>query len=78
MQRPADKVALLPKTKPTHNWLYEPGANKEEPNDVYEITGGILWEMEIISEDNFVIEEKRDDRKVLEEIFANMKLSKTK
>ena len=30
------------------------------------------------SEDNFVIEEKRDNRKVLEETFANMKLSKTK
>ena len=61
-----------------HNWLYESGANKEEPNGVYEITGGILWEMEIISEDNFIIEEKRDSRKVLEEIFAKMKLSKTK
>ena len=35
------------------------------------ITGGILWEMEITSKDNFHIEEKKDDRKVLEEIFAN-------
>ena len=48
LQRPADKAALLQKTKLTHNWLYEPGANKEEPNGVYKITGGILWEMEII------------------------------
>ena len=75
LQRPADKAALLPKTKLTHNWLFEPGANGEEPNGVYEITGGILWEMEIVSEDNFSIEKKRDDRKVLEEIFANMKMA---
>ena len=75
MQQPADKAALLPKTKLTHNWLYEPGANGEEPNGVYEITGGILWEMEIVSEDNFQIEEKRGDRKVLEEIFASMRMA---
>ena len=72
LQRPADKEALLPKTKLTHNWLFEPSVNEEEPDGVYEITGGILWEMEIVSEDNFHIEEKIDDRNVLQEMIATM------
>ena len=74
LQRPADKAALLPKTKLTHNWLFEPGAKAEEPKGVYKITGGILWEMEIGSEgeDNFHIEEKIDDRNVLQEMIATM------
>ena len=34
LQRPADNAALLPKTKLTHNWLFEPGAKAEEPKGV--------------------------------------------
>ena len=37
-----------------------------------EITTIIRSSNSAVSEDNFQIEEKRDDRKVLEEIFANM------
>ena len=70
-QSPVD-LLLVPKKRTTKNWIIKPGTNKTHPDGEYKIAGGILWEMEIISEDNFVIEEKRDDTKVLEEIFATM------
>ena len=74
LQQPAD-LALLPKTKFTHNWLVEPDINGKQPTDVYEITGGILWEMEIVGEDNFVIQKEQDNNKNMEEIFATMKMA---
>ena len=47
----------------------------KQPTDVYKITGGILWEMEIVGEDNFVIQKEQDNNKNMEEIFATMKMA---
>ena len=74
MQGPNDLV-LLPKVKTTKNWVIKPNTNETYPDGEYETSGGIVWEMEIVSEDNFQIQEKQNDRKVLEEMFANMTMA---
>ena len=56
------------------HWYQKEVQQRTRPNGEYKIAGGIVWEMEIVSEDNFQIEEKQDDdKKCFEEIFANMK-----
>ena len=70
---PAD-LLLVPKRRTTKNWIIKPGTNKTHPDGEYKIAGGIVWEIEIISEDNFQIQEEQKDKNLLfDEIFATMR-----
>ena len=65
---------MVPKRRTTKNWIIKPGTNKTHPNGEYKISGGIVWEIEIVSEDNFQIQEEQKDKNLLfDEIFATMR-----
>ena len=67
-------LLLVPKRRTTKNWIIKPGTNKTHPDGEYKIAGGIVWEIEIVSEDNFQIQEEQKDKNLLfDEIFATMR-----
>ena len=73
--RPPVDLFLVPKRRATKNWIIKPGMKQTRPDGDYEVAGGILWEMEIVSEDNIKIYEQVQDADILEKMFANMEYS---